>query len=79
MTVDFIRRSPHPTDRRKTIIALTETGEELLTRSDEWLSAAIARLGPDALPNVAAALGHLADSLAEQATEVNNLPPARHA
>lgn len=76
--VDFIRRSPHPTDRRKKIIALTETGEELLARCDEWLSAAIARLGPDALPNLAAALGHLANTLAELATEVNNLPPARH-
>ncbi len=78
-TVDFVRRSPHPTDRRKTIIALTETGAELLACSDESLSAAIARLGPDALPKVAAALGHLANNLAEQATEVNNLPPARHA
>lgn len=74
--VDLVRRSPHPTDRRRMIIALTETGEEVLACSDEWLSAAIARLGPDTLSNVAAALGPLATSLAEQVTEVNNLPPA---
>lgn len=77
--VDFVRRSPHPTDRRRTIITLTHTGKELLNRSDEWLSAAITRLGPDTAPTAAAALGHLANSLWQQAGEVHNLPPARHA
>lgn len=77
-TGDFVRRSPHPTDRRKTIITLTETGEEFLARSDEWLRAALTRLTPDALPHIAAALGPLTNSLAQQATKVHTLSSPTH-
>lgn len=77
-TADFVRRSAHPTDRRMTVITLTDSGEEMLAHADEWLGAAIGRLDPEDLPHLAAALGRLANSLEEQATTVNNLPPARH-
>lgn len=72
--IDFIRRSPHPTDRRMTIISLAEPGEKLLNRSDEWLSAAVGRLGAEALPDVAAAMTRLAAGLGEQAKEIKSLP-----
>lgn len=77
--VGFVRRTPHPTDRRMTIITLTQPGEELLARSDEWLSAAVGRIGGDAIPAVAAAMTLLATGLGEQANEIRSLPPARHA
>lgn len=77
--VGFVRRTPHPTDRRMTTITLTEPGEQLLARSDDWLSAAVGRIGGDAIPAVTAAMTLLAAGLGEQANEIRRLPPARRA
>lgn len=74
-TVGFVERSAHPTDRRMTVVSLTALGEEVVVQFDEWLSAAIDRLGRDAIPGVTAALGRLAAGLQEQTREIYDLPP----
>ena len=47
----YVRRAPHPTDRRQAIIALTDTGRELLETErrarDLWLTLQISRLDDD--------------------------------
>lgn len=76
-TADLVQRSAHPTDRRMTILTLTAAGEEILAHADESLGAAIGHLDLDGLPDFAAGLDRLANALAEQATTVSDLPPAR--
>jgi DNA-binding MarR family transcriptional regulator len=48
---DLVRRSPHPTDRRQAIIAITDAGLELLDSErrsrDAWLSQRLAQLTAD--------------------------------
>jgi DNA-binding MarR family transcriptional regulator len=47
----FIDRSPHPTDGRQTVVALTETGrryvDEEVSARERWLDARLAELSPD--------------------------------
>jgi DNA-binding MarR family transcriptional regulator len=47
----FVRRDPHPTDRRQAIIAITAAGEQLLDSErrsrDAWLSRRLATLTPE--------------------------------
>ena len=46
----FVRRDPHPTDRRQAIIAITPAGQQLLDSErrsrDAWLSRRLATLTP---------------------------------
>jgi DNA-binding MarR family transcriptional regulator len=66
--VGFVRREPHPTDRRQAIIVLTPTGLELLESErrvrDAWLNNQIERLDPQEREALRAALPVL-DKLAE--------------
>lgn len=41
-------RSPHPSDRRQIVVALTAKGEALLERSEGWLSGVLAHLDAQA-------------------------------
>src|SRR5947209_14248803 len=47
----FVDRSPHPTDGRQTVVALTETGRDYVdaevTARERWLDAQLAQLTPD--------------------------------
>jgi DNA-binding MarR family transcriptional regulator len=65
----YVRREPHPSDRRQAIIALTETGRDLLESErqmrDAWFSKQLARLGPDEVAALRSIIP-LLDKLAEQ-------------
>ncbi len=54
----FIDRSPHPTDGRQTVVALTETGRRYVdaevSARERWLDARLAELSPEER----AVLGH---------------------
>ncbi|MDQ3827568.1 MAG: MarR family transcriptional regulator [Actinomycetota bacterium] len=47
----FIDRSPHPTDGRQTVVALTEAGRDYVdaevSARERWLEAQLAQLTPD--------------------------------
>lgn len=47
----LVRRTPHPTDRRQVILAVSEAGREVLARNerarDQWLTPALAGLTPE--------------------------------
>jgi len=65
----LLQRSPHPTDRRQQLLALTRAGRDLLAadrrRRDAWLSAHLATLDADqltALAQVLPLLQRLAES-----------------
>lgn len=74
---NFVQRVAHPSDRRMTVITLTDAGEEMIAHADEWLGTAIGRLDPHDLPDLASGMDRLAKSLEQQATTINNLPPAQ--
>lgn len=72
----FAQRTAHLTDRRKTVVTLTEAGEAVLDTSDHWVSAAIERLGPEAIPQVASSMRRLAAGLEEQAVDILGSAPS---
>jgi DNA-binding MarR family transcriptional regulator len=47
----FVDRSPHPTDGRQTVVALTEAGRDYVdaevSARERWLAAQLAQLTPD--------------------------------
>jgi DNA-binding MarR family transcriptional regulator len=74
-TQGFIRREPHPTDRRTTLVAVTDTGREVVELGTEALVAvrfALDGLGPEQLASLYDLLrdvrAHAGDFPAEHAT-----------
>lgn len=64
-------RTPHPTDRRKTVVSVTSSGQELLTVVQAWMQEAIGGLEPAQLPAATANLLQLADGLHTQADRIS--------
>lgn len=64
-------RSAHPTDRRKTVVTMSDDGAALLATSDQRLAAALVHAGAD----VAAALDRVAAGIEAQTVEIRALPP----
>ena len=64
----FVRRDPHPSDKRQAIISITDTGRELLESErrtrDAWLAQRLAKLGPEERAQLRAVVP-LLDKLAE--------------
>jgi DNA-binding MarR family transcriptional regulator len=64
----FVRRDPHPSDKRQAIISITDTGRELLESErrtrDAWLAQRLAKLGPAERAQLRAVVP-LLDKLAE--------------
>ena len=56
-------RVRHPTDRRRTVIRLTDRGEQLVADGQELLLASLRRVDPVDLPRVADWLGLIAGDL----------------
>jgi DNA-binding MarR family transcriptional regulator len=63
---DLVVRRPHPTDRRKTVISMTEGGNRILLDMRAWLGAAVGRLDQDRLPEVTELLEAVAHALSAQ-------------
>lgn len=56
-------RYPHPRDRRRVLVRLTTTGEELLAVSRNWLASAFQSFSDDELENVSTILQRIAIDL----------------
>jgi DNA-binding MarR family transcriptional regulator len=70
-------RQPHPTDRRKSVIVITDHGHHVLTELRAWLVAAVADLDPDELPQTTTVLTAVAAALTAQTVAVKASPRAR--
>ncbi len=58
-------RYPHPTDRRRTYVRLTDQGQAIVVRSGDWLAAALRDVVPPA------EMGQLGETLATIADQLN--------
>ena len=56
-------RYPHPSDRRRVLVRLTEQGEAVLARSRGWLATSFQSFPGEELPQLAAALQRIATDL----------------
>ena len=71
----FAERTAHPTDRRKTVISLTEAGEAVVAASDRWLSNTVERLGSQATAEVTRSMRLLEVGLKEQTADILSAAP----
>jgi DNA-binding MarR family transcriptional regulator len=71
-------RTAHPTDRRKTVITLTDHGRETLRRARQWTFNAIRAVDDAQLPQMTAMLTVLASSLTDQIEELHRQGRGRH-
>jgi DNA-binding MarR family transcriptional regulator len=56
-------RVPHPQDRRRSMIRVTERGATLVLKSHDWLDATLDRIAPADLELVSAAMATIANDL----------------
>jgi len=56
-------RYPHPSDRRRVLVRLTDQGEVVLARRRGWLAASFQSFSGEELPQLAAALQRIAADL----------------
>ena len=56
-------RYPHPSDRRRVLVRLTDQGEAVLARSRGWLASSFQSFSGEELPQLAAALQRIAADL----------------
>ena len=73
------RRLPHPTDRRRTRVELTDHGRAAVNTIAHWFARAFDRIEPSALPAVAAALATIAADLRAQTVDLAAQPAPEHA
>lgn len=69
-TAGFALRTAHATDRRRTVVTLTQAGQDVLATTDRWLAAALDRLGSDVAAQVVTSMRRLAVGLDEQTAEI---------
>lgn len=62
----YAARRAHPSDRRKTVVAITERGQQALQEVREWMGAAVGVFDKQQLPEVVAIVSTLAESLDAQ-------------
>lgn len=65
-------RNRHPTDRRKTVATITETGQKSLQQVREWLADALGGIDVDALPQTTRLLTAIAHGLDEQCAAIRD-------
>ncbi|GGM02509.1 MarR family winged helix-turn-helix transcriptional regulator [Nakamurella endophytica] len=71
------RRLPHPTDRRRTVLQLTEDGRAAVDALGPWFVAAFDDIEPAAMPTVTAALSTIAENLRVQTQDMAARRPAK--
>jgi DNA-binding MarR family transcriptional regulator len=69
------RRTPHPTDRRRFVVELTEEGRDIIHRTATYLLGAFDHVDPAELPGLTEALGSLAANLRSQADLLTRRQP----
>jgi DNA-binding MarR family transcriptional regulator len=63
-------RHPHPTDRRKSLITITDGGQDALAQVRAWLAAAIYVVPEELRPDALAILTDLANALLERTVAI---------
>ncbi|MFL6025606.1 MAG: MarR family winged helix-turn-helix transcriptional regulator [Friedmanniella sp.] len=63
-------RYPHPSDRRRTLVRLTDRGHGVVQESRQWLLAGLHDISPSDLPWVASTLRSIALRLSERSADV---------
>jgi DNA-binding MarR family transcriptional regulator len=71
-------RSAHPTDRRKTVITLTEHGRDTLDQARQWTFNAVRVFDEAQLPEVTAMLTTLASALTDQIEQLHRRAHGRN-
>ena len=66
------RRRPHPSDRRRTVVELTDHGRQAVQATGRWLVRSFDHIDPEALPGVIDALSSIAKDLSLQAIDLNS-------
>jgi len=56
-------RYAHPSDRRRTLVRLSDQGRAHVRRTHEWLASALSTVGSDELPPLTKAMVQVADEL----------------
>jgi DNA-binding MarR family transcriptional regulator len=56
-------RHPHPTDRRKTVVTISDRGEAALDQVRGWMTTVVAEFDPDQLTEVTSVLNRLSSAL----------------
>lgn len=69
------QRSPHPSDRRKVLVALTAHGQELLEAAQGWLIEALAQLDESEQRTATDILTRLASALEARTAALRARPP----
>jgi DNA-binding MarR family transcriptional regulator len=72
------RRLPHPADRRRTVVELTEHGRAAVDALRRWFAAVFADIDPAKLPEVTAALSGVAVNLRAQAEDLAAQPAVNY-
>lgn len=67
-------RTAHPTDRRKSVVTITEDGLAMLMQVQQWIRAAMGALERDRLPETVAALNDLSKALEVQTAKIRSQP-----
>ena len=63
-------RYPHPSDRRRTLVRLTDRGQGVVQESRQWLLAGLHDIAPSDLPWVASTLRSIALRLSQRSADV---------
>lgn len=71
---EIAERYPHPTDRRRTLVRLTEKGQAIVHESDARLGAALQDVPASGLGDVSGLLRTIARRLDEQSQQLSELP-----
>ena len=71
-------RLPHPTDRRRTRVELTDHGRAAVSTIGHWFAHAFDHIDPASLTDVTAGLATIAADLRAQAVDLAARPPLDH-
>lgn len=69
-------RTPHPSDRRKSVVVITESGVAMLVQVQRWMRSAFGVLDPAYLPDAVVTLTELSNALTVQAARIRDQPAA---
>jgi DNA-binding MarR family transcriptional regulator len=73
----YAQRSPHPSDRRRTIVIVTDHGQEALTQIAQWMTVALGGYNDTRLTQVSAILTDIANRLTAQTARITTETSAR--
>lgn len=77
-TQDLAHRGRHPSDRRKTVLTITEHGQQSLARVRGWLADALRGIEPLSLSDAASMLAAITEGLDEKSERIRGDQADQH-